>query len=126
MKTKEILFALWLILISCSCHAQSDTSSKITSLNFCIQHKTIPAENSMVSLHDYTCGKLVFPQTGMYRDSLFFRQFIYDQFCNNNCKRYFVYDTRHFVNDPFYPYGNFQSALLCGSLNYLMLLFDQQ
>jgi len=75
----------------------------------------VPENNSVPALNYSFEQKNYSSRFTLFYDSVYKKLSLYDN-----------YNHKYFSNDVLYPYHNYESALLCGSINYLFLLFEKK
>lgn len=127
---KKIILILFVFSSSIVCVSQSLNTSNNNSIKglptniFCLNKGF---ENNSRQITGYIFNlKIMSPQNGLFYDPQYYQQVYFDNILNSNNKKYFVYNLHHYVNDPIRPYGSSKSTLLCGALNYLILLCEKK
>jgi hypothetical protein len=131
MDIRKIVMILFVIMFSFACYAQTDDVIKRDSSKFILNpsnfysfkvlgNPSIPAL-SYSFLHDNSSSYI------LYYDSFKNHQLFYNDKPKKVISVFPLYPYNDYKSElhPLYPYHNFQSALICGSLNYLLLLFSQ-
>ncbi len=117
---RPVIFILCMTVFSYVGYNQTDIvarkdSSYVILKSFNLRSLNETKYNS-VKFPDYTFGfKNTSSRFTLFHDSLFVNRMLYDN-----------YRHEYFYNDPLQPYGNFQSAIVGGTLNYLFLLINKK
>jgi hypothetical protein len=117
---KQIFILVFVTMFSIVCHAQKDTFESNRSSAFILMPLNINSfqetNKSFIPENNYSLENNINPK----RFTLYFNSYNTSAVLFDNNKH------RYFVNNPLHPYHDYRSALLCGSLNYLFLLFEKK
>ena len=120
---KRIL-VLCIALIAFNSYAQTQPTPPKADGEATLFSSQINKLNAVVQLKGAHSQGLFLAPNALYYDPAYYRKVQLDNALSpfNSNRRYFVYDLKHPIQNPIQPYGNNRSALLCGTLNYLIYL----
>ena len=129
---KKINLALFIILFAFVCHAQKDTTMNRDTSTLTLPHFNLYSFNQPKNLNNTLIPHFSFeirkmsPQFDLFYDSLYIRQVLFNDFPYSDYNKYYDHSMNGYINNPIAPYGNFESAVLCGSINYLIFLLEKK
>lgn len=140
---KNIYILIFLSIISIVCNSQINTIKKDSSefisaglLSSGTLFLSKPLYLNLLNSVNFSCQNkfntdFAFKNTGniynLLQDSMFLMDYNYNSYLNTNKRTVFIYkDHLYYFDDLLSPYGNNWTALIGGSVNYFLLLFDKR
>jgi len=126
---KTVFFVIF-IITSFLCKAQSDSAidndyyKRIFAAYNIKSIKQLKNNTNIPSIRSLELRKI--PEYDLFYDSLYIRQVLFNDFPNSEYNKFYDYNINRYINNPVAPYGNFESALICGSINYLIFLLEKK